>query len=550
MHAARHQLRLYRLLVEHSLGLMCIHDLTGCILAVNPAVAASLGYDTEEGVGRNLRDFLSPAVVPLFDSYLQRLRAKGKDDGQMRLVAKDGSERIWLYRNVLFEDESGARVLGHALDITERAATERELRHTRLELVRARDELAARVAERTRQLEQTNGLLRAEMVRSKHMQEDLIRTSKLESLALLAGGIAHDFNNFLTVVQGNVELAKTYTSPDEPISDLLDQTGKACERAAQLASQLLTFGKGGAPVRQVVRLDGLIRSAIEVALAGSGVRVEYDAEAGLWPAEVDPGQINQVLHNILLNARQAMPDGGVIEVRADNVVLSEAGSRGDPVRCVQIYIQDTGVGIATENLPRIFDPYFTTKQTGTGLGLATAHSIVTRHRGQISVHSTPGKGTTFVIQLPASSYSEAVAAPPARQASAGHGSILVMDDDPSIRLLLTRTLIRAGYQVTAAADGREAIQLYKIALSQNQRFSLVLLDLTVPGGMGGQEASVELLLADPEVRMVVTSGYSDAPILANFRDHGFLAVLAKPWTAARILEVVSSVIGRSSGAVG
>src|SRR5579864_6278375 len=258
-------------------------------------------------------------------------------------------------------------------------------------------QLEIRVQERTAELQQSTERLRTEIKQREQIEEELLRARKLESLGVLAGGIAHDFNNFLTVVQGNVEMAKMQLGRNQPVRTILEQTQRACERAALLSSQLLTFAKGGHPVRQVVSIAQLLTDAVDLARAGSQTSISLSIAEDLRFAEVDPGQIGQVLHNILLNARQAMPEGGIIEVRAENVVL--AGSQGADAR-VRISIRDFGCGIPVDELPRIFDPYFTTKPGGRGLGLATTYAIVAKHGGSISAESRPGHGTVFTLDLP------------------------------------------------------------------------------------------------------------------------------------------------------
>src|SRR5712692_4307425 len=452
MHESTQQLNLYHLLVENSLGLMCIHDLDGVLLVINPAVAQSLGYRVEDGLGRNLREFLSLSVRPMFDDYLQRIRTNPVDSGLLRLQAKDGAERIWLYRNLRYEEPgSPARVLGHALDITDRILAERALKQSQKELAKARDELALRVAERTAELQQANERLAAVVKQRKKVEEELLRAHKLEALAVLAGGIAHDFNNFLTIVQGNLDLAKIHMKPGDPVCDILQQTDTACKRAASLASQLLTFGKGGAPIVRATSVAQLLAASVDLVRAGSQVRFDLAIPDDLWPAEIDAGQISQVFHNVLLNARQAVPEGGVVEVRAENVVIEEGVLSISAGKYVRIFIRDHGCGIPAEILPKIFDPYFTTKETGSGLGLATAYSIVTKHQGHIRADSSLGQGSTFCIHLPASEITPVTQ--PAAMVWRGVGRILVMDDEEAIRTLLELMMRQLGYEVECASHG-------------------------------------------------------------------------------------------------
>jgi PAS domain S-box-containing protein len=542
MSESTQQLKLYRLLVENSLGLMCIHDLDGVLLVINPAVAQSLGYRVEDGLGRNLREFLSPSVRPLFDDYLQRIRTNPVDSGLMRLQAKDGTERVWLYRNVWYEEAgSPVCVLGHALDITDRILTERALKQSQNDLAKAREELVLRVAERTAELQRANERLEAEVNQRKQVEEELLRAHKLEALAVLAGGIAHDFNNFLTIVQGNLDLAKIHTKPGDAVYEILQQTDTACKRAASLASQLLTFGKGGAPIVRSSSVAQLLAASVDLARAGSQVRFDLAIPDDLWPAEIDAGLISQVFHNVLLNARQAVAEGGVVEVRAENAVIEEDVPFISAGRYVTILIRDEGCGIPAEVLPKIFDPYFTTKETGSGLGLATAYSIVTKHHGHISADSTVGQGSTFCIHLPASEMSPVTQ--PASVVRTGAGRILVMDDEEAIRTLLGMMMRQLGYEVECASDGAEAVELFARAAASGRGFVGVLLDLTVPGRMGGKEAAAELRRIDPSAKLIVSSGYSDAPILSEFQKHGFDAVIRKPYTLAELSDVLARVVG-------
>jgi signal transduction histidine kinase/ActR/RegA family two-component response regulator len=400
--------------------------------------------------------------------------------------------------------------------------------------------LEIRVQERTAELHKSTEQLRAEIAQREQTEEELLRSRKLESLGVLAGGIAHDFNNFLTVVQGNIEVAKTQLAPDEAAQDFLNQAATACQRAKSLSSQLLTFAKGGAPVRRVASVAQLVTDAVHLARTGSPIRIEVKIAEGLWSAQVDPGQIVQVLHNILINAREAMPGGGTIEVCADNIP-------GDPDPQVRISIRDSGSGIPPDLLGQIFDPYFTTKPGGTGLGLATSYAIVGKHGGHISVESTPGAGTVFTVDLPAldlpASLEELPRQPPAPASmQTGTERLLVMDDDEALRVLFKAVLTSLGYDVQAAADGAEAVALYETAKATDKGFAAVILDLTVTGGMGGLEAADKLKELDPSLKLIVSSGYSDAPVMSHFAEYGFEAVIVKPWTVREISEVLRRVL--------
>jgi signal transduction histidine kinase/ActR/RegA family two-component response regulator len=397
--------------------------------------------------------------------------------------------------------------------------------------------LELRVQERTAELQQSTEQLRAEIAQRQQTEEELLRARKLESIGVLAGGIAHDFNNFLTVVQGNIEVAKEQLTLTEPAQQFLDQAASACQRAKFLSSQLLTFAKGGAPVRRIVSIAQLVTEAVHLARTGSQASIEVNIAEGLWSAQVDSGQIGQVLHNILINAREAMPGGGTIEVQARNVVGQDAA---DPR--VRISISDNGRGIPEEVLRRIFDPYFTTKTGGNGLGLATAYAIVVKHGGHISVDSKPGVGSTFIIDLPASLEAPMSQAPIAAPVETGTGRLLVMDDDEALQILFKAVLDHLGYDVQTASDGAEAVALYKTAKAEGNGFDAVLLDLTVTGGMGGVEAAAMLKHLDPSARLIVSSGYSDAPVMSHFAEYGFDAVILKPWTVKEMSEVLRQVL--------
>jgi len=399
-------------------------------------------------------------------------------------------------------------------------------------------QLEVRVQERAAELRQSTERLSAEIKQREKMEEELLRVRNLESLGTLAGGIAHDFNNFLTIVQGNVELAKSRLNPDTPVQEILDQTAKACQRAAFLSSQLLTFAKGGAPIRRVASVAKLILDVVHLARAGSSITIGVEIAEDLRSAEVDAAQIGQVLYNILLNAKQSMPEGGIIEIRAENIALG-GDKESDSGAYVRISIRDYGSGIPADILPRVFDPYFTTKQSGSGLGLATAYAIVSKHGGHISVDSKSGEGSVFIVDLPASGEIPAPDPPAIARLQRGTGRLLVMDDDEALRKLLDRILTRLGYQVQSARDGAEAIALYEAAKDSGRGFDAVLLDLTVSGGI---EAAARLKELDPDAKLVVSSGYSDAPVMSRFREYGFDDVIAKPWEAAQLSELFRRVL--------
>lgn len=406
---------------------------------------------------------------------------------------------------------------------------QREKRHTEsLNL-----ELERRVERRTSELHQSNRRLLEEMEQRRQAEEELVRSRKLEALAVLAGGIAHDFNNILTVVQGNASLAREGIAEGTAARHYLDQTLAACDRAATLASPLLSFSKGGDPVRRVTRVDQVVKQAAEAA-RGAKIPVDAQIAGGLWAAEIDGPQVSQAIHNILLNANQSMPEGGLVLLRAENVM----GGAGNRDRFVCLSVRDEGCGMAPDILPRIFDPYFTTKQGGRGLGLSAAYSIITRHNGRITVESAPGRGTTVRVYLPACDIPVPEERPGETELSRGTGRILVMDDDEPLRNLLVKALSRLGYEVESAGDGAEALAVYSAG-----RFDAVLLDLAVPGGMGGTEAAARLRAVNPHVKLIVSSGYSDAPVMADFRRYGFDAVIRKPWTLAQLAEVVGTLVG-------
>ncbi|MEE8125630.1 MAG: PAS domain S-box protein [Nitrospirales bacterium] len=380
-------------------------------------------------------------------------------------------------------------------------------------------------------------------------QAEQQRIGKLNSLGILAGGLAHDFNNLLTTILGNVFVAKLRMVPQDPLAQNLEQAENACLRAKELTQQLLTFAKGGAPIKSSIVLGDLLRKSTIFALSGSSISCHFDIPNDLWPLDADANQLRQVIQNITINARQAMPQGGHFTVRVENIAIQTSHDLPSPTltpgKFLKIAFEDQGTGIADQDLPNIFDPYFTTKTSASGLGLATAHSIIQQHQGHISVTSEVEKGTTFTVYLP-SSYvapkfdTQALAAIPK-----GRGRILVMDDELSIRRMVQDALTQFGYEVTSAQDGQDAIDLFAEALAIGRKFEVVLLDITVPGAMGGKEAIQHLKNLDPQVKAVVTSGYSDDPIMSDFQAYGFQGILVKPYKISDLAKTLASLCSQN-----
>ena len=363
------------------------------------------------------------------------------------------------------------------------------------------------------------------------IERDLARGQRLESLGLLAGGIAHDFNNYLTVVIGTLGMLRGEAALDTDQRDQLRVAEDTLNRAVSLTQQLLTFSTGGAPMRRDVDLEGLLRDAVAFALSGSSVVARLEVEAGLPPAHVDAGQVSQVLHNLLLNARQAMTDGGEVVLRA---------TRAEGA-WVAVEVEDEGPGMSSDVQARVFEPFFTSREGGTGLGLAIVHSIVARHGGQVVVDSTPGRGTCFRLLLPAAESARVVTNPAAPPPGERAVHVLVMDDESSIRDLVQRMLDRLGHTCEVVEDGARAVERYDAARAAGAPFDVVLLDLTVIGGMGGREAARRILELDPHARLVAASGYSNDAVLGEHGDSGFVAALAKPFRMAELQELLLRV---------
>jgi CheY-like chemotaxis protein/two-component sensor histidine kinase len=379
------------------------------------------------------------------------------------------------------------------------------------------------------------------------MQAEVERAARLESLGVLAGGIAHDFNNLLTAILGNLGLAAMDKRVMEAAGDCISEAERGARRARDITHQLLTFARGGEPMRSPVLLPEIVTEAANFARQGTQVRFDIKCPPDLPAGDVDAGQISRVVHNLVLNAVQAMPEeGGVVGITlaAEDLAAGAVGTLA-PGRYIRLTVTDSGSGISPEIMPRIFDPYFSTKTKGrnSGLGLATVRSIVVKHNGHIEAESKPGAGATFRVWLQAAREEVPAPAKLPRSAALEPARVLVMDDEAVIRRVAGRMLALAGHETTFALDGAEAVQAYVAAKQSGRPFDFVILDLTVPGGMGGKEAVAELLKLDPDVRAIASSGYSSDPVMANPGVYGFRSRLPKPYDIPDLMRAIEEARG-------
>lgn len=388
--------------------------------------------------------------------------------------------------------------------------------------------------------------LYSDITESKQAEKEMLKMEKLKSIGTLAGGLAHDFNNILMGLFGNIAVTKKKLSPEHPGFKFLEEAEKSMDRATRLTKQLLTFAKGGAPVKENLSIDTLVEKVVRFDLSGSNVKPVFSHGKNLWKAKADKGQMQQVFSNLTINANQAMPHGGHLYITLENTEIPEnylpSLKHG---KYIKITVQDEGTGIDPKHLERIFEPYFTTKQTGSGLGLATSYSILKRHSGLITVDTEPDKGTTFTLYLPAAETGQlSKKIPPAAITSTVEqcAAILVMDDDEMICEVTSEMLKDMGFSVKTAPDGKKAIELYKASMDAGMPFDVVIMDLTIPGGMGGVKAVKEIIALDPEARVVVSSGYADDPVMANHAEYGFRGILAKPYTMDNLQKILSKLL--------
>lgn len=485
-------------------------DRTGEIILMNKAAEEITGWSQGEIAGRSLEDILC-----LID---ERTRERSENpvhrmlngvERELRertdiLVTRDGIERI--------VDLSGAAIKGKDETILGAVIVFRDITEKR------------------------------------KLETELLTVRKLESVGTLAGGIAHDFNNLLAVILGNVSFCKALIDPADKLYQRLTDAENATLRGKDLTYRLLTFSKGGEPLKKVMFLKNIIRDVSRLALSGSNVKFSFKISDDLYQAEIDEGQIRQVIHNIVMNAKEAMLDGGKVTIRADNIVVhSQDNAPLAEGEYVRISIEDQGQGIPEEDIPRIFDPYFTTKEIGNtkgmGLGLAICYSIVKNHNGYITAESRRGEGTAIHVYLPASvKDSDKERIQTTKTTETKKNNILYMDDEEALRNIVGQMLTHLGYDVSFAADGDEAIRLYSHAFPSEKPFDLVIMDLTIPGGMGGKEAILKLRDIDPAIKAIVSSGYSNDPIMNNFRQYGFAGAIAKPYAVEILGETIRQVL--------
>jgi two-component system cell cycle sensor histidine kinase/response regulator CckA len=484
---------------------------SGRIERANPCLAELLGTTLTDLVGTAFPRFATAEHRDTFYQHARRLEHEPAASCQMQLITAEGE-----FRDVRLDSRGRHGAAGEltrlricVVDLTEQKRTERQI---------------------------------SELTEHNRRDTEQLRINKLEAVGLLAGGIAHDFNNLLTGITGNIALARRDPARAD---DLLRRADAATHRAALLTQQLLTFARGGEPVKSMLQMGALIQEVAEFSLHGSNVRLELDLSRDLWPVRADRGQLFQVIQNLVTNANEAMESGGRLRITARNLRPGEAGlPELEPGRYVHLMLQDEGVGIGLSEQSRIFDPYFTTKAQGSGLGLATAHSIVRRHGGAMTVVSRPQEGTTMQVYLPAACDMPVAAEAPPRLVSSPvqRRRLLVMDDDNAVRDVIAGYLASLGHEVDTVSDGRAALAAYRGGQAKGRPYDVVILDLTVPGGMGGRETVGALLSLNPQVRCIVASGYSDDAVLSDPARYGFRGVARKPFDVADLSAAIEAAL--------
>ena len=495
----------YRQLVEHApAGIYEIDMTTGRLISVNEVMCEYLGYTKEEFLNLRAWDILKgKSREKLLIRYEKMLKGEPvPEEAEYEVIGKNGKKISFLaYTRIEYKNGRPFRANTVAHDITD----------------------------------------------LKSLEDELSKAQNLESLGVLAGGIGHDFNNLLSGIMGNISLAMIEAERGEDFMESLDEALRVSSKASVLTQQLLVFSRGGAPVKKAASIAEVLKESTAFALRGSKVRCKFKIAKELWPVKVDVGQFSQVIHNLVINAMQAMSQGGEMRLEAANVSMEKMCDLPlTPGRYVVIKIQDQGDGIAKEYLSKIFDPYFTTKSQGSGLGLTVTYTTIKRHDGHIKFESELGKGTTFHIYLPATEEVPEEETGKENRAVAGEGRILVMDDEEILRRVAERMLLELGYEVQCARDGTEALELYEKATRSGRSFDAVIMDLTIPGGVGGKETIQKLLKFDPKATAVVSSGYSNDPIMSNYEKYGFCGVVTKPFRIEDLSWAMRDVLNRAN----
>ncbi len=480
-------------------------DLKGRIILFNRAAEAITGWDRSDAAGRPLAEVIilsdekSGDPITIVPDSIDSKIAACEMSYEPVLVSKDGARKNIAFSRCPLHDRN-SRMIGEVLvfrDITERLRTEKEI----------------------------------------------LKASKLESLGAFAGGIAHDFNNILTVIIGNLSLIRLQKEGGGVDDQVLSDTEKITERAKGLTQQLLTFSRGGSPIKKATDLRDLLRDTASFIVSGSKTRIHFEIEDGLWGAEIDEGQISQAVNNLVINSIQSMPRGGTVTVSACNLISDGASVPGlQPGNFVKISVSDEGAGIPVDLTQKIFDPFFTTKPEGSGLGLSSTQSIVMKHGGRITVESTPGKGSLFTVYIPSLNRDAPSVKTRSKAPIKGKGRVLILDDEEMILKTAANLIRRLGYEADISSDGTETIEKYMAALRRNEPFDAVVMDLTIPGGLGGKETLEQLRELDANVRAIVSSGYSNDPVMSQYRSFGFIDIIEKPYTLTSISEVLHRVI--------
>ena len=486
-------------------GVFLIGINDGIIKYSNPKIESMFGYTSEEMIGKHVSILNCPddrTPVQTAKEIVEVLAKIDKWQGEIHNIKKDGTT-FWSYANcsTFNHPDFGKVIVSVQSDITER----------------------------------------------KKYEKLYLQSQKMEAIGTLAGGIAHDFNNIMMGIFGYISLAKLKISKDHPVYKFLENSELSMERATSLTTQLLTFAKGGDPVTENIRLDRFIEDTSNFDLSGSSIKPVFKYAKDLWKAKVDKGQIQQVFSNLIINARQAMPEGGTLYILLENADISKDVIPDlNQGRYIRITVQDEGAGIDPKHLDKVFDPFFSTKETGRGLGLATVYSIIKKHNGLINIASKLGKGTTFTLYLPASESQpllktkQSVELKTTKKLQAS--KVLVMDDDKTVCNFVKEVLSVRECAVSEASGGKQAIEMYKQSIDDREPFDIVIMDLTIPGGIGGKETVKEFLKINPKVKCIVSSGYANNPVMANYSKYGFKGVITKPYSPSKLLDVLNQVL--------